>query len=233
MSDSLDPRPSAAPDAPAASEGLSRRDWLKSALAVSAAVAGSAAFAEATALEGTTAPATKDGSATGPTKGTEPKAPVELIDATLELSAIAGGAFAVVGWKHGYTAAYNEQAHLNMAEKGAAAKPTTTEHDNLSVSKAVDGATPKLNQFAHSGETIGKGKFTIKRAGVYMLIAEMEGISVITSGIVQGGSAELPIETITLHYNKIKWTYLKLSGSIGGGKDSTSVSWDLEKNKAV
>lgn len=109
------------------------------------------------------------------------------------------------------------------------------EHNDLSFSKLIDSASPKIYDACCKG-TISK-TVTIEawRAGgektKYMEI-KLEQV-LITSYSLGGGSGGFPSESITMNFGKITLTYFQQKRDSGGASGQVMAGWDLVGNKAV
>ncbi len=105
---------------------------------------------------------------------------------------------------------------------------------DLSVMKSADKATPKLMQFCATGVHIKTGILTVRKAGKdqqeYYVI-KMEDLLV--SSVQNAGSeGQVPSESLSLNFSKIKFTYKeqKADGTLGGTVD---FGWDLKAVKPL
>lgn len=106
-------------------------------------------------------------------------------------------------------------------------------HTDLSVVKALDSATPILNQLCCTGKHIDNVVMTIRRAdgdkSVPYMVYKLKNV-VISSISVGGSSDSVPTESLTFNYAQIEWEYTKQKRAGGGGGGKTNGSWNLEKN---
>lgn len=122
---------------------------------------------------------------------------------------------------------------------GVSVKHGRCDHQDLTVSKYMDKTSPGLNLACSGGTNIKTGVLTIWQADkadgepIEFYKIELEDI-LVTSISVGGSGSDNPIETLTLHYNKIKWTYaVHGKDAPGGKKGNVTTGWDLEKNAKV
>lgn len=109
-------------------------------------------------------------------------------------------------------------------------------HQDMTITKYVDLASPTLNLKCCAGEDIKSIKVHIWKADkadapVEYITYTMESC-IVTSVSVSGGSGDQPLETVTFNYKKITWDYnQQLQPSPGGKKGKSSSSFSLEENK--
>jgi type VI secretion system secreted protein Hcp len=122
---------------------------------------------------------------------------------------------------------------------GVSVKHGRCDHQDLTVSKYLDKTSPTLNLNCSGGTNIKTAVLTVWQADaasgdpIEHYKIELEDI-LITSMSVGGSGGDNPVETITLHYNKIKWTYaVHAKDAPGGKKGNVTTGWDLEKNVKV
>lgn len=107
-------------------------------------------------------------------------------------------------------------------------------HQDFTVTKYVDIASPTLNLRCCGGEDIKSMKVHVWKADaagapIEYLTYTLE--SCIITSVSVGGGGDQPIETITFNYKKITWDYnQQLQPSPGGKKGKSSTAFDLEKN---
>jgi type VI secretion system secreted protein Hcp len=107
-------------------------------------------------------------------------------------------------------------------------------HQDFTVTKRLDIASPSLNLKCCGGEDIKQMKIHVWKADLAAQPVEYLTYtfdSCILTSISVGGAADQPIETITFNYKKITWDYNKQKQDQPGGKVGTaSAYWDLDKN---
>ena len=111
-------------------------------------------------------------------------------------------------------------------------------HQEFSISKYMDIGTPTLNEYCCLGKPLTQVDISIFRADdvggkpVEFMKYTLEDC-IISNISVSGGGGDIPSESITFNYAKIKWAYIPQKEG-GGGKEGTKQSgWDLFKNKKV
>ena len=100
--------------------------------------------------------------------------------------------------------------------------------------KHLDKASPKLFQACCKGTHIKEVTITINRAGgdkVKYMEYKME--QVIVSSVSVGGSSggDVPTESISFNFGKIKSTYTQQKRADGSGGGNVAGGWDLTSNK--
>ncbi|MEZ6875204.1 Hcp family type VI secretion system effector [Enterobacter sp. KBR-315C3_2022] len=103
----------------------------------------------------------------------------------------------------------------------------------MSLTKFVDLATPKLNEYCCSGKMVKTAVLTLCRnddAKMLPFIVYTLDNVIISHLSVSGGSGGKPVETMSLNFTKIKWeiTAQKLGGQKEGNVSSV---WDMAMNK--
>jgi len=108
------------------------------------------------------------------------------------------------------------------------------DHQNFSIVKELDLASPLLAQKCCEGLHIKEVVLTLCRAGGEKLpFMEYKMTNVIVAGVQPGGSSQgegVPQEEVSFNYGKIEWTYTQQKRKGGGGGGNTQGSWNLEEN---
>lgn len=99
----------------------------------------------------------------------------------------------------------------------------------------VNKASPKLFLACASGEHIGEGLLTCRRAGTEQQeYLQIKFTDLMVSSFQTGGSAGdvVPTDQISLNFAKIEFEYKeqKADGTLGG---STKAGWNLKENKKI
>ena len=111
------------------------------------------------------------------------------------------------------------------------------QHQDFTISKYVDIASPTLNALCCGGDDIATIILHIFKADststtpieylTYTLTS-----CIVTSCAVGGSGGDAPTETVTFNYGKIVWAYIKQGPAAGGANKGTmSTNWDLSLNK--
>lgn len=105
-------------------------------------------------------------------------------------------------------------------------------HQDMQITKYLDAASPVLNQSCCQGKGFEKVDIIIGRndSGKVIELMRYTMKNVLISSIsVGGGGGDKPVETLTLNYNDIAWTFTSQKASIGqnGVVEGT---WNLATN---
>ncbi|WP_437277911.1 type VI secretion system tube protein Hcp [Sorangium sp. So ce375] len=108
-------------------------------------------------------------------------------------------------------------------------------HNDFSVAKYLDIASPTLNLRCCGGEDIKSIKVHLWKADAsgkpHKYMTYTFESCILTSVSVTGGSDQ-PIENITFNYKKVTWDYSQQKQDApGGAKGKSSASFSLEENK--
>jgi type VI secretion system secreted protein Hcp len=119
------------------------------------------------------------------------------------------GQIEILSWSHGFT-----QPTSATRSTAGAGTVEQANHQNLSVSKYLDGATSALLKCCWSGKQIEKATLTCLRASgaednkaVEYLKVVMEHV-IIANYSVSGGPGDLPVENLALDYGIIQYNYV-------------------------
>jgi type VI secretion system secreted protein Hcp len=103
-------------------------------------------------------------------------------------------------------------------------------HQDMTVTKYLDSASPVLNQSCCEGKTFPQVEIIIGRndhgAVVELMRYTMKNV-LISSVSIGGGGGDKPVETLTLNYNHITWNYSQQKS-----KDTAEGKWNLSTNSA-
>ena len=116
---------------------------------------------------------------------------------------------------------------------GGAATGERCDHQDLSIVKSLDKASPTLDLRCCEGKHIEKVTLELCRAAgkkeKYMEY-KMEKV-LITSVSIGGGGGGLPTESVTFNYGKLTWNYIQLDHETGATKGNVEKYWSLIENK--
>jgi type VI secretion system secreted protein Hcp len=137
----------------------------------------------------------------------------------------------ILSWNHGVAMPLTSGASNTARAHGR------TVHQDFSFTKYVDITTPTLALKCSGGDDIKKIELTIFQADkndgpmVQYYTITLEDC-ILTNVSISGGPGDRPVETVSVNYRKIKWSYKKQGApSPGGDKGKAEAGWDLEKNK--
>jgi len=137
----------------------------------------------------------------------------------------------VLSYSHGLS-----QPAAGARSTGGAASAERCNHQDFSIVKVLDKASPKLALYCCNGTHIKSVKLELCRAtGDKQKYMEYLLSDVIVSGVRPGGSAQggenLPLEEVSFNYGKIEWTYTETDHKTGKPKGDVKANWDLVANK--
>jgi type VI secretion system secreted protein Hcp len=137
----------------------------------------------------------------------------------------------LLSYSHGVS-----QPTSGAASSGGARSAQRCDHQDFSVVKTLDKASPKLNLFCCNGKHVANVKIELCRATEkkekYMeyLLTDVIISSVRPGGSSQGGEA-LPLEELSFNYGKITWNYIETDHKTGKPGGNVETHWDLVTNK--
>jgi type VI secretion system secreted protein Hcp len=119
---------------------------------------------------------------------------------------------------------------------GGAASAERANHQDFSIVKALDKASPKLFLSCCKGEHIPEATLSLCRAtGDKQKYMEYKMTDVIVSSVRPGGSAQggenLPLEEVSFNYGKVELTYTLTDHKTGKPSGDVKAHWDLTANK--
>lgn len=137
----------------------------------------------------------------------------------------------VLSFSHGLA-----QPLAGSRSSGGAASAERCDHQDFSVVKTLDKATPKLALHCCNGKHITSVKVELCRAtGDKLKYMEYNMTDVIVSAYRPGGSSQggeaLPLEEVSFNYGKIEWTYTATDHATGKAAGDVKAHWDLKANK--
>ncbi len=106
----------------------------------------------------------------------------------------------------------------------------------MTVTKRVDKSTPYLNKFCALGKHIPKGVIEIcTTTGNKEVLFKYTLESVVVSSVNMGGGQgqEVPVETVSFQFGKVKWEYNQLDPKTGAKQGNTTAEHDLLSNKTA
>ena len=136
----------------------------------------------------------------------------------------------VLSFSHGVS-----QPASGSLSSGGARTAERCDHQDFSVVKTLDKASPKLALFCSNGKHITEVILVLCRAeGDKSQYMEYKMTDVIISSVGYSGSIgteERPVEEVTFNYTKIEWTYTEHDPVSGKAKGDVEAYWDVELNK--
>lgn len=136
----------------------------------------------------------------------------------------------ILSYSHGVS-----QPGSGSVSSGGARSAERSEHQDFSIVKALDKATPKLNLYCCNGTHVPEVTIELCRAtGEKQKYMEYKMSDVLVSSVRPGGSSQggenLPLEEVTFNYGKMEWTYTETDHKTGAAKGDIVSSWDLTLN---
>lgn len=140
------------------------------------------------------------------------------------------GEIQVLSWSH----SFNQPTKATRSSAGGGTVEQAN-HSDFSFTKYIDASTDDLLKMCWNGKQIGTGTFTAYRADgdnkpIKYLEITFEKI-VISNYSVSGGTGDLPTESITFGYGKVKYAYTAQKTEDGTGGGVEPVSHDLIKQE--
>jgi type VI secretion system secreted protein Hcp len=137
----------------------------------------------------------------------------------------------ILSYSHGLS-----QPGSGSASSGGGRSAERCDHQDFSIVKTLDKASPKLALFCCRGDHIKEIKMDLCRAtGDKQKYMEIKLSNVIVSSWRPGGSAQggesLPLEEVSFNYGKIEWIYTQTDHETGKPKGDVKANWDLVANK--
>ena len=116
---------------------------------------------------------------------------------------------------------------------GGAASGGRCDHQDFSIVKTLDKASPTLDLFCCNGTHIKNVAVELCRATgnkeKYMEY-KMEDV-IISSVSVGGGGGGVPTESVTFNYGKMTWNYIQTDHKTGATKGNVQKYWSVIENK--
>ena len=105
--------------------------------------------------------------------------------------------------------------------------------EDITVTKELDKSTPKISEKLLAGEVIPKLELELTSSSGTYLRYELNKVMITSYSISGSGqSGDLPTESITLNFEKIKVSYTEFDSS-GSSKGKVEYGWDLMAGKKV
>jgi type VI secretion system secreted protein Hcp len=104
---------------------------------------------------------------------------------------------------------------------------------DITITKKLDKSSPTLQLACANGKHITKGKITLRKAGenpLEYLTIDLDNVFISNYALSHAsGSPEVPTETVSLNFVKIKTEYWTQSDK-GAKGENANFSWDVAKN---
>jgi len=132
------------------------------------------------------------------------------------------------GWIEIGSVSYAISAPSTSTTSGGAT--SKAEFSDVSISKALDKASPKLAVSAANGEhyPIAEINFCDSSSSVCYFKIELRDVIISSYSFSSGG--DLPMESVSLNYNSIKWTYNTLDPDSKDSKGDVTTGWNIREN---
>ena len=115
---------------------------------------------------------------------------------------------------------------------GGAATGGRCSHQDISIVKGMDKASPTLNLYCCQGKHIPNVVIELCRAtGNKEKYMEYKMEDVIISSVSVGGGGGVPTESATFNCGKITWNYIQTDHKTGEAKGNVEKYWSLIDNK--
>jgi type VI secretion system secreted protein Hcp len=136
------------------------------------------------------------------------------------------GQIQVLSWSH----SFNQPTSPTRSSAGSGTVEQAN-HADFSITKYIDSSTDDILKACWTGKQIPSGVFTGYRAdgtgnGVNYLEIDFTNI-VISNYSISGGTGDMPVETVTLSYSKVTYTYIPQKQADGTGGAAQPVTHDL------
>ena len=135
----------------------------------------------------------------------------------------------ILSYSHGVS-----QPATGSVSSGGARSTQRSDHQDFSIVKTLDKASPKLFLHCCNGKHIPEITLELCRATgekTKYMAYKME--DALVSSVRPGGSSEgadLPLEEVTFNYGKITYTYTETDHLTGAAKGDVEGYWDQGKN---
>ncbi|MBI4848470.1 MAG: type VI secretion system tube protein Hcp [Nitrospirae bacterium] len=137
----------------------------------------------------------------------------------------------ILSYSHGLS-----QPSSGARSSGGAASAERCSHQDFSIVKTLDKASPKLFLNCCNGAHLKSATIELCRAtGDKQKYMEYKLSDVLVTSVRPGGSAQggenLPLEEVSFNYGKIEWTYTVTDHKTGKPSGDVKANWDLVGNK--
>ncbi len=136
------------------------------------------------------------------------------------------GQIQMLSWSH----SFNQPTSPTRSSAGSGTVEQAN-HSDFSFTKYIDASTDDLLKYCWSGKQIGSATFTAYRSdGEDKAIKYLEVVmtNVVVSNVsIGGGTGDIPVETITLSYSSVQYTYIQQKTADGTAGGNQPVKHDL------
>jgi type VI secretion system secreted protein Hcp len=133
----------------------------------------------------------------------------------------------VLSYSHGVS-----QMASAAASTGGGKTTARCDHQDFSIVKELDKASPELNLACCKGDHIDKMELVLclasgdKQPYMKYLFEKV----IVSSVSIGGGGGGTPTESVTFNYNKISWVYIETDHDTGKKKGEVKKHWNLKDN---
>lgn len=134
------------------------------------------------------------------------------------------------GWSEALAFSFGVEREMSGATGGKAT--STSSFSDFSIVKQIDKSSPGLFLASANGQVIPTFSFEITHddgAKLAYLKYELTNVMV-TSYNISGGDTGTPVETISLNFEKITFSYIGMDSKTGTQAAPISSNWDIAKN---
>lgn len=137
----------------------------------------------------------------------------------------------ILSYSHGVS-----QLTSGSASSGGGRSAERCDHQDVSIVKTLDKASPKLNLFCCNGAHISEVIIELCRAtGDKQKYMEYKLSDVLVTSVRPGGSSKggdsLPLEEVSFNYGKIEWIYTATDHKTGKPAGDVKTNWSVVENK--
>jgi len=117
---------------------------------------------------------------------------------------------------------------------GASRVAGKVDMSEFTFTKRFDLSSPYLNKYCCLGTHLNKAVIELcKSTGNKEVMGKYTFENVIISNVSIGGSGEVPTESVSFNFGKVKWEYNQLSATKGAATKNMIASHDLIANKTA
>jgi type VI secretion system secreted protein Hcp len=123
-------------------------------------------------------------------------------------------------------------AQTGGGHRGSGSGSGKVDVNDISIQKVVDKSSPSLMLACANGKHIAKGTLTVRKAGenpLDYLTIDLENILISNYQTSGAQAADIPTESVTLNFVKMKLEYWTQTDKGAKGENS-NFSWDVAQN---